>query len=205
MKKRVVVFTVVALVVSLFIFTFFNNMGVIDISKYEQKYQYAFNNIEDCVTHSNMAVIAEYVGVDTFDQCRFTVKEWLYSENDLDNKELHVRIREKPDYSISKIGSIGKRDPSTDYRCTNWYRSILLVDLIPGEEYLIIGECNGTYTYGEYKGVERCEQYVILYPDYPFTEEAFIENKVENPENYVSVTEYAKYIDKRYGHGSKEW
>ena len=28
---------------------------------------------------------------------------------------------------------------------------------------------------------------------------------LENPENYVSVTEYVKYIDKRYGHGSKEW
>lgn len=205
MKKQLFVFAMIALLVSVFIFIFISNVQVIDISGYEKKYQYTFNNIEDCVTHSNMAVIAEYVNDDTAYYCRFTVKECLYGDDIFEDEDIHVRIPEKPDYSIENLGSGRKGNPNADYRGTNWYRTILLVDLIPGEEYLIIGEFGGKYTFDEENPIERCEQYLILYPDYPFTEEEFKNGEVENQEDYVTALEYVKYIDKRYGHGSKEW
>ena len=41
------------------------------------------------------------------------------------------------------------------------------------------------------------------YADFSITD---IENlDIENPDKYLSVTEYVKYIDQKIGHGSKEW
>ena len=212
MKRKIIWISslLVAAIVLQFSVVFFGceKAPTIDISGYEQKYNFTFRNIEDCVTHGDVAVIAEFVDEPKYNYCGFRLVECIYADLDEgeyfeDNEYFIIQIPEKPIvYGEVLYSSNRKRDSSKDYRCTNWYRGILLTELLPGEKYLIIGEMV-LKADGRYIDMTKLLQFVILDAEYPFSESDFTEGDIENPEDYVSAYEYVKYIDNKKGHGSK--
>ena len=201
MKKQAIIIIIAVLVVSLFIFTFINIIGIIDISKYEQKYQNVYNAIKEYNYHSENAVVAELIEDTKNSDCIFKVKDVIYGDIEVDDQfTIYISKLSKNHGSerANSFSSLYNKGKVTIKK--HWYRGNMLVDLEVGQTYLIL--CNFQH---DFKGERTYEQVLMLYPDYPFTEEAFVKNEVINAEDYVTAYEYVKYVDKRYGHGSMEW
>ena len=177
---------------------FFNTM-VINLDAYPEEYKKILKRTEYCIQYSDTVVIAEYVSKEDKNYYRFKTSECVLG-NIKQNEELLINIPEADSVTIrdSEIDYFNEsRVPYTEYMDEYWYIDNLLVDLIPGEKYLILGE-----ELYPYKGVKRIKQFVMHYED--FSAKDIQKQNIENSETYLSLFEYIKYIDRKYGHGTKE-
>ena len=202
MKRIKILIAAIIIIVVVIIISAISNNNIAD--NYPPEYKQILKSTEYCVGYSDTALVAEYVSSEEKDTFKFKVTEIIFGEFVIGEEfTTYIPAIDNLINTEILINSSVKHDPDTDYMYKYWYIDNLLVDLTPGEKYLIFGE-----EIYPYKGIKRLKQYVMHYTGFSITdiEKLDIEKPdIENPDKYLSVTEYVKYIDKRYGHGSKEW
>lgn len=179
-KKYLIILSALIIVITSAVFIF--NFGGFNVN---DKYIYTVTNVKDCIDHSDVCVVAEYKSSRGPLHYTFKVNENLKGDIEKD-EEFYIKIWEEIPYSTdSYSGSKDKSNKNEDFRNKFWTKDNLLVELIPGKEYFIVG-----VEMTEYYSNKRIMSYVILDAEYPFNEEFYNESIVKY--KYENIAEYTK-------------